>query len=67
MTETTSAPRQNLIDIGEAAELLGVTPRFIRRLIHERRIPHHKIGKFIRFRPSDLERWIAERAVDARR
>jgi excisionase family DNA binding protein len=42
----------------EAAELLGVKERFIRRLVQERRISHIKIGRHIRIRQSQLEAFV---------
>ncbi len=51
---------QCLIDIPTLAIQLGVTTRFVRRLIAERRIPFLKIGKFIRFDPSEVEQWKQE-------
>jgi excisionase family DNA binding protein len=49
------------------AQILGVTPRFVRRLVAERRIPFFKIGKFVRFDPRELHMWIDGRRVDAKR
>lgn len=55
-----------LLDIAALAERLGVTERFVRRLVEERRIPFLKIGKFIRFDPADVAAWIDEQRVDQR-
>lgn len=55
-----------LLDIAALAALLGVTERFVRRLVDERRIPFLKIGKFIRFEPADVAAWIDEQRVDQR-
>ncbi len=55
-----SAPRE-LIDIAALAERLGVTPRFIRRLTAEDRVPFLKIGKFVRFDPREIDQWVDER------
>lgn len=52
-----------LLTIEQAAERLNVTPRFIRRLIAQRRIDYHKVGKFIRFRPEDLDNWIEDQRI----
>jgi len=52
-----------LLDISQAAEQLNVTPRFIRRLIAQRRIDYLKIGKFIRFHPDDLNNWIEHQRI----
>ena len=47
-----------LLDITALAELLGVQPRHIRRLVAERRIPIIKWGRLIRFDPDEIRRWI---------
>jgi excisionase family DNA binding protein len=52
----TSRPR--LLDIDAVAEQLAVTPRHIRRLVAERRIPYLKVGRFIRFDPAEVESWL---------
>ena len=54
---------QSLIDIPTLAIQLGVTTRFVRRLIAERRIPFLKIGEFIRFDSNDIDQWIENRRV----
>ncbi len=48
----------SLVDIDAAASYLSVRPGYLRRLVRERRIPYLKVGKFVRFRVSDLERWL---------
>jgi excisionase family DNA binding protein len=50
--------RSNLIDIARAAERLGVSLRYVRRLVAERRIPYVKFGHLLRFDPVELEAWI---------
>ena len=47
-----------LIDVPALAERLGVTQRFIRRLTVEDRVPFLKIGKFVRFDPVEIDRWV---------
>ena len=47
-----------LLTIPELAELLGMTVRHVRRLVHERRIPHLKLGHFVRFVEDDIRAWI---------
>ena len=53
-----------LLDVDQVAERMCVTPRFIRRLVEERRIPFCKLGKFVRFDPVDIDAWIEARRVD---
>lgn len=48
-----------LLDIPALAEHLGVQPRHIRRLVHEKRIPYIKWGHLIRFDPTDIGEWLA--------
>ena len=44
--------------IEQLADRLGVTERFVRRLIAERRVPHRKLGKLIRFSEDDISEWL---------
>jgi excisionase family DNA binding protein len=56
-----------LMDIPQAAKRLGVTARFVRRLVAERRIPHYKVGHFVRFDPNEIDDWLqAQRRADDR-
>lgn len=53
----------SLRTVDEVAARLGVSVRFVRRLVAERRIPFVKVGKFVRFDPADLEEWIDDHRV----
>ena len=55
---TTRASSASLLDIDTVANSLGVTPRFVRRLVAERRLPYVKVGKFVRFDPGELDVWL---------
>ncbi len=50
--------RGEFVDINRAAELLGVNVRFMRRLVAERRIAHHKVGRCLRFSTADIEAFV---------
>ena len=67
--ESTKAARpggfDGLLDIPTLADHLGVSERFVRRLVDERRITFHKVGKFVRFRPEEVNQWVARCRVDA--
>lgn len=54
-----------LIGVGELAERLGTTERFVRRLVTERRVPFHKVGKYVRFDPVDIDEWLVAHRVEA--
>ena len=47
-----------LLDVAAAAAYLGVTDAFVRRLVLERRVRYFKVGKFVRFRPVDLDAFV---------
>ena len=53
-----------LIDVEQAAERLRTTPRFVRRLVYERKVPFFRVGRYIRFDPADLDAWLSECRVD---
>jgi excisionase family DNA binding protein len=48
----------------EAAERLGTSPRFVRRLVFERRIAYCKLGRYVRFHPDDVDEYIAANRVE---
>lgn len=56
MTASTSLPQ--LLTMDQLAERLGVTRRHVRRLVDERRVPFLRIGRFIRFDPSEIADWL---------
>jgi excisionase family DNA binding protein len=47
-----------LLTVEQAAERLGTRPRFIRRLIAERRIEFHKVGRHVRISEHALAEFI---------
>lgn len=55
----------SLIDIPELAAELGVKISYVRRLVHQRRIPYVKVGRLVRFDPIEVHAWLAEGRVDA--
>lgn len=57
----------DVITINEAAQLLGCSQSFIYRRLDKgiAPLPHFYVGRSLRFRRSDLERWIVERTEAA--
>jgi len=47
-----------LLDVDEAARRLGTKPRFVRRLIAERRIEFHRVGRHVRISEVALAEFI---------
>lgn len=54
----TRRPRPTLIDLPTAADRLGVSARYVRRLVAERRIPYIKFGHLLRFDPEEVDAWL---------
>lgn len=53
------------LSVPEAAEYLGTSVRFIRRLVSERRITFFKLGSHVRISLEDLETFIQDGRVNA--
>ncbi len=53
-----------LLSVSEAAEAMGTPERFVRRLIAERRIAYHKIGKYVRIAEVDVLAFVAAGRVE---
>ena len=59
----TLTAHHRLFDIDVLAAWLTITPRHVRRLVAEKRVPFVKVGHFVRFDPEDITRWIEEQKV----
>jgi excisionase family DNA binding protein len=57
---------ERLLTVEEAAERLGTSARFIRRLIAERRIAYTKLGRHVRIAARDLDAFVASGRVEPR-
>lgn len=55
--------RAPLIDIAELARWLATSPRHVRRLVEEQRVPYLKIGHYVRFDPAEISDWINRQRV----
>lgn len=53
-----------LIDAKAAGKLLGVPPTWLLAQARAGRVPHHRLGHYVRFNPEDLEHWLRETRVD---
>jgi excisionase family DNA binding protein len=55
---------QVYLTVPEAAQYLNTTVRFVRRLIEERRIAFHRLGRHVRLARADLDVFIATSRVE---
>jgi excisionase family DNA binding protein len=67
---TTSSPTPapdpaELWDVDGLAAYLGVSRHFVYRLTAQHRIRFVRVGKTVRFRPSDVEAWLEAETVAA--
>lgn len=67
MTKSNRPPADPKLDVEQAAQELGMTERFVRRLIAEQRIEYVKHGTGrrspVRIRLSAIERYLEEHTV----
>jgi excisionase family DNA binding protein len=52
---------ETLMTIGEVAQITQLRVATLRKYVLRKRIPFVKLGPLVRFRPSDIEGWIAGR------
>ena len=57
---------EKLLTPQEIAEVLGVQPSTIYQWTHQGYIPYVKIGKFVRFKEKDVERWVESKTSNGR-
>jgi excisionase family DNA binding protein len=50
----------------EAAQVLGVTERWVKRAVALRYFPIHHMGRLVRIRLSDLQAYIEQNRLEAR-
>ena len=51
-----------LLSITRLSEYLDVPIMTIRDWVYKRQIPFVKVGRHVRFSPSDVQRWLSERS-----
>lgn len=56
---------RRMLNVNESALYLGVTERWMKAAIAERRIPFVKVGKLVRFHTDDLDAYIKAQRVPA--
>jgi len=66
LRRTRSPKLDTLLSVEQAAERLGTSVRFVRRLIAERRIAYVKVGRHVRLDPTDVEAFITASRVEIR-
>jgi len=60
-----AAPRKEVLDVQEMADYLGVEASWIYKQVQYKAIPHTKVGKYLRFRLKEMDKWLGELSVPA--
>ncbi|HIB66257.1 MAG TPA: DNA-binding protein, partial [Phycisphaerales bacterium] len=55
--------RGDVMDVEGVAEYLGLAPSTIYDKVRDQDIPHTRLGNLIRFRKTDIDRWLGENTV----
>ena len=65
MSSTVFAPSSDLLSRNQAAAYLGVSPRTLAVWKSTGRycLPCYKVGRLVKYRKADLERWLESRTV----
>ena len=56
-----------LLNIQQVAAYLGLSVHTVYKFVSQRKIPHIKIGKLLKFDLHKIDRWIVAHAVKVRR
>jgi excisionase family DNA binding protein len=52
-----------LLDAKAASKLLGIPPTWLLAQAREGRVPHHRLGHYVRFSAEDLRQWLTENRI----
>jgi excisionase family DNA binding protein len=55
---------KQLLDTTEASEFLGIKKNTLYEWIIQKKVPHVKVGRLVKFRKADLEEWLTKRTQD---
>lgn len=59
-----AAVSRRLLEYREAARFLGISVSHLQRLVQRREMPHHKIGRCVRFSEDDLRAFLEQSRVE---
>lgn len=60
MPTTAPASPEPLVNVAAVAELLGVPISFVYEKASRGELPAHRVGRYLRFRVSEIEAWLDE-------
>ena len=57
------AELETFLDVGQVAEMLGLSAATIRKWVLIRYIPYQKLGRAVRFSVPEIREWVKSRTV----
>ena len=58
---------EKLLDISEVSDTIGVQINTLYSWIHQKKIPYIKIGRLVKFKPSDIDEWLKENSIHTKK
>lgn len=55
----------NYLSVIEVAQLLNLKPSFIYSLVESRKISHYRLGRLLRLKQVDVEKWVEDQRQEA--
>ena len=52
---------KEFLNIHDLSQFLGIKVSTLYAMVEEKRVPHYRIGRLIRFRRSEIDRWLEPR------
>jgi excisionase family DNA binding protein len=62
-TKQDAARIEQFLDVGQVAEMLGLSVATIRKWVLIRYIPYQKLGRAVRFSAPEIREWVKTRTV----
>ncbi|MDR2661827.1 MAG: helix-turn-helix domain-containing protein [Treponema sp.] len=62
-TKQDAARIEQFLDVGQVAEMLGLSVATIRKWVLIRYIPYQKLGRAVRFSAPEIREWVKNRTV----
>lgn len=59
--------QKQLLDTTEASQFLGISKNTLYEWVVQKKIPHVKVGRLVKFVKVDLEAWIKKRTQEERK
>lgn len=64
MMESDEKIIEELVDIDQLCKILKFKKSYVYFLTHQRKIPHYKVCGHLRFKMSDIEKWLSNHFID---